>query len=305
MVDTRYRLPPGTRLEEYIIRKPLGGGGFSFVYLGEHLPSGQQVVIKEFFPHRLAARQDDLTVVPRCAEDAGRLQSGRTLFLQEADILARLRHPNIVHVTGFLRLNGTVYMIMNWEGGANLQHYIARHKGGLSERFLLTVFPPLLDALQALHDAGYLHQDVKPGNIHLRQGGNPLLLDFGAAHRRMVSRLFAQGLITSPGYTPIEQYARNGYVGPWTDVYAMGATMRSCIEGKPPQDAREREQRDRLRPAAQAFRRRYSPDLLCLIDWAMEMDPLERPQTARELQEALSQLTREPEQNPTAAAPGS
>ncbi len=293
MIDSRNKLPAGTVLDEYIIQKTLGGGGFSFVYLATQVLSGRTVVIKEYFPHQLARRNDDYSMSPASEQANPPLQSGRTLFLQEAKILAHLSHPNIVNVTGFFHANDTVYMAMDYHPGINLQSYIARHKGGLSSRFLLTVFPPLLDALSRLHKDGYLHQDIKPGNIYLRKGGNPLLLDFGAAHRRILGRLFQSGQITTPGFTPIEQYRRNGYVGPWTDVYAIGATMRACIEGKSPQDTREREKKDKMRPAVQAYRRRYQRELLELIDWAMELDPMLRPQTTEELRVALIKLDQE------------
>ncbi len=293
MIDARNKLPAGSTLDEYIIQKTLGGGGFSFVYLATQVLTDRNVVIKEYFPHQLAKRNEDFSVSPVSEKVTKRVQSGRTLFLQEAEILAHLSHPNIVNVTGFFHANETVYMAMDYEAGTNLQSYIAKHKGGLSNRFLMTVFPPLLDALTCLHKNGYLHQDIKPGNIHLRKGANPLLLDFGAAHRRLYGRLFQSGLITTPGFTPIEQYRRNGYVGPWTDVYAIGASMRACIEGKSPMDTRAREKKDKMRPAVQAFRRRYQPELLEIIDWAMELDPLLRPQTTEELRLALINLDRE------------
>ncbi len=293
MIDSRNKLPAGTILDEYIIQKTLGGGGFSFVYLASHPERNKTVVIKEYFPHQLAVRNDDNSVSPISSKTAPRLQSGRTLFLQEAEILAHLSHPNIVNVTCFFHANDTVYMAMDFHPGVNLQSYIARHKGGLSSRFLLTVFPPLLDALSCLHQGGYLHQDIKPGNIYLRKGGNPLLLDFGAAHRRLLGRLFQSGQITTAGFTPIEQYRRNGYVGPWTDVYAIGASMRACIEGKSPQDTREREKKDKMRPAVQAYRKRYQRELLELIDWATELDPMLRPQTTEELRVALIKLDQE------------
>jgi len=293
MIDSRNKLPTGTVLDEYIIQKTLGGGGFSFVYLASHPASNKTVVIKEYFPHQLVIRNEDKSVRPISSKAAPRLQSGRTLFLQEAEILAHLNHPNIVNVTCFFHANDTVYMAMDFHPGVNLQSYIARHKGGLSSRFLLTVFPPLLDALSCLHQGGYLHQDIKPGNIYLRKGGNPLLLDFGAAHRRLLGRLFQSGQITTAGFTPIEQYRRNGYVGPWTDVYAIGASMRACIEGKSPQDTREREKKDKMRPAVQAYRKRYQRELLELIDWAMELDPMLRPQTTEELRVALIKLDQE------------
>lgn len=301
MPKVAHSLPAGTRLDDYVIREALGGGGFSVVYLADSVDSNTPVAIKEYMPHKLAVRGKDLGVSARCERDFDRFQRGRNLFFQEASILATLKHANIVDVQSFFNANGTVYMVMAYEQGRNLQHYISKRRGRLSERFLLTVFPPLLDALRFIHGSGYLHLDIKPGNVHVCPGGRPLLLDFGAVHRRQDSRQQQLGHITSTGFSPIEQYNKTGYVGPWTDIYAIGATMRTCIEGKPPVDARERHVQDQLRPAAQAFRRQYTAELLEALDWAMEVDPELRPQTVDDFIEGLPVLEPEP---PAESGPG-
>jgi len=298
MPNIPHSLPAGTRLDNYIIRRTLGGGGFSVVYLADELDTGRATAIKEYMPGKLAVRAEDLTVHARDGDAQDRFQRGRNLFFQEASTLAALRHPNIVEVRTFFNANGTVYMAMAYEEGKNLQHYISRRKGRLSERFLLTVFPPLLDALRLIHEQGYLHLDIKPGNIHVRPGGSPLLLDFGAVHRRRESRQQQLGRVTSAGFSPIEQYNRTGYVGPWTDIYAIGASMRACMDGRPPTDARERNTRDSMRPASQAFRRQYSAPLLEAVDWAMEVDPLLRPQNVDDLLAALPKLAPEEAEDP-------
>ena len=280
-------LPDGTRLDRYRIDKTLGGGGFSIVYLASDQESGEVVVIKEYIPNRLASRRDDLSVAPTSEEEAGRFNRGRMLFFQEASALATLKHPNIVNVLSFFRANGTVYMVMEYQEGKNLQAYLTARRGNLSEKFLRTVFPPLLDGLTLIHSKDLLHLDIKPGNIHIRPGGQPLLLDFGAVHGFPQSRQSQPGQIVSPGFSPIEQYETNGYVGPWTDIYAFGATMRACIEGKPPPPARDRHERDTLRSARERFRKRYSDSLLSAIDWAMEVDPMLRPQNTGDFRSAL------------------
>lgn len=287
MSSAKQSLPPGTKLDEYIIHGHIGGGGFSAVYHAIEQGSGRPVVIKEYMPAKLAVRAPDQTISARSSEASRRFQSGRTLFFQEASILAALKHPNIVDVVNFFRANGTVYMVMAYEEGENLQHYIGKRRGKLSERFLLTVFPELLDALELIHSHGYLHLDIKPGNVHLCRGGSPLLLDFGAVHRRLESRQRQPGQVTTPGFSPTEQYDPQGYVGPWTDLYAIGATMRACIEGQPPPEARARAARDLMRPAATVFRRHYTPALLEALDWALEVDPMLRPQSVRALRQAL------------------
>lgn len=287
MDRSQQSLPAGTRVDDYEIEAFLGGGGFSIVYLARELSTGRQVSIKEYMPSKLARRAEDHCVALEPGNHADLFYRGLKLFLQEAKILATLKHPNIVNVVNFFRANGTVYMVMEYEAGKNLQEYINSRGGQLSESFLRTVFPPLLDGLKLIHTRGYLHLDIKPGNIHVRPGGRPLLLDFGAVHRLHQSRRYQPGRVVTANYAPIEQSEAGGYVGPWSDIYAIGATMRACIEGKPPPPATERHEKDTMRPAAQCFRKRYSPELLRAIDWAMEVDPLLRPQSVDEFLEAL------------------
>lgn len=289
-------LPAGTRVDHYIIRKQLGGGGFSIVYLADNEENGQQVAIKEYMPSRMAIRLDDHSVVPAAEDKRSGFLGGRKLFFQEASILATLKHEGIVNVLSFFRANGTVYMVMEYEKGMDLQEYIAQGRGNLNEEFILTLFEPLLDALQMIHEQGFFHQDLKPGNIHVRSGMRPLLLDFGAVQRRLVSRIYNPGQVTSTGFSPVEQYQKNGYTGPWTDIYSIGATMRTCIEGHPPPDAMERHAHDKMVPATTAFRKKYSHDLLKTLDWAMEVDPELRPQSIAEFRQALP---REKHERPT------
>lgn len=282
-------LPKGTQLDRYRIQKTLGGGGFSVVYLGVDAETEQPVVIKEYMPGRLAKRNPDLTVAPKGSAEAKRYSRGRMLFFQEASALATLKHPNIVNVLSFFRAHNTVYMVMDYQDGKNLQAYLVTRRGNLSEKFLRTVLPPLLDGLEVIHNNDLLHLDIKPGNIHIRPGGDPILLDFGAVHGFPQSRQSQPGQVVTGGFSPIEQYEQNGYVGPWTDLYAIGATMRACIEGRPPVSAKERYEKDTQRKALDLFRRRYSKTILEAIDWAMEVDPLLRPQTVAEFRDAILQ----------------
>lgn len=291
-------LPQGTRVDDYEIDRPLGGGGFSIVYLARDLRSGHNVVLKEYMPSRLAMRPDGMTVTATDEHQAEHFAHGRRLFFQEASTLATLKHPNIVNVINFFRANGTVYMVMEYQEGVNLQAYIKRHRGNLSEAFMRAVFPALLQGLNLIHSRGLLHLDIKPSNIHLRQGANPLLLDFGAVHEIMHTRQFQPTQVVTPGFSPIEQLDPGGYVGPWTDIYAIGATMRACIDGKSPPPSIQRREQEVMRPAASVHRRRYSTALLEAIDWAMEVDPLHRPQSVAALLEAFGvQPAGEPEEN--------
>lgn len=283
MVRLSRCLPVGTQLDSYVVEKILGGGGFGIVYLAHESAMQQRVVIKEYMPNKLARRLPSNEVTPLDDERKEIYHQGRKLFINEANALANLKHPNIVDVVNFFQANGTVYMVMKYEAGTNLQDYIKTRGGGLSEIFLRTVFPPLLDGLKAIHARGLLHLDIKPGNVHLRRGGRPLLLDFGAVHTMNLTRRHQTRQVVTSGFSPTEQYDISGYVGPWTDIYALGATMRACIEGAAPPPANKRREKEILRPARQAHKKRYSAPLLEAIDWAMEIDPLLRPQNVDEL----------------------
>ncbi len=291
MTKLENELPGGTPIDEYTIVRTLGGGGFSIVYLATD-QQGKQVVLKEYMPSRIARRDDSHTVVASRESYADRFAHGQRLFFQEAGALGTLKHPNIVNVINFFRANGTVYMVMAYEEGYNLQNYILRHKGKLSETFILTVFRPLLDGLRTIHKNGLLHLDVKPGNIHLRHGASPLLLDFGAVHEMMHSRQFQPKQVVTPGFSPIEQLDPGGYIGPWTDIYAIGATMRTCMTGTPPPPSTRRRERDTMKTALSAFKKIYSASLLEAVDWAMEVDPILRPQKVDQLIEVLDASAR-------------
>ncbi len=282
----RDSLPIGTVLDCYRITKLIGSGGFSLIYLAEDEDNHDEVAIKEYLPKRFGVRQDKFAVSVVEEAKYESFQRGRRLFYQEARVLATLRHPNIVHVRNCFLANNTAYLVMNYEPGKNLGRYIKKRKGKLSTNFLMTVFPPLLDALELIHSRQHLHLDIKPSNIHLRPGGNPLLLDFGAAyHLDDVGDKKAQ--VVTPGFSPIEQYYAAGQVTACTDVYAAGATMRACIEGKPPPSAVERHAEDKLTPAIDAFGRHYPREVLESIDWAMQIDHSRRPRSAGELRDAL------------------
>ena len=302
MRETRESLPPGTTIDCYSIIKRVGSGGFSLIYLAEDEDSQERVILKEYLPRKLAQRSGSARVEIGSSITPDQFERGRKLFFQEAKALARLRHPNIVKVRTFFLANNTAYLVMEYEQGRNLASYIKRHNGKLSETLLLTVFPAILDALTLVHSENQIHLDIKPSNIHLRSGGSPLLLDFGAIHQLATTRSGLLTQVITPGFSPVEQYYATGYVGPWSDIYAIGASMRACIEGKAPPSAIERHAKDKMQPAVKQFRRHYPKYLLEIIDWAMEVDPLLRPQGAEELKQALIQAAgRPPVNSPTPA----
>lgn len=284
-------LPENTPVDDYIIDGVLGNGGFSIVY-NAHLAADQKqsVIIKEYIPKKLAIRVNGLQVSSADPENPDAYNKGRKLFFQEAHTLASLKHPNIVDVTSFFQANGTAYMVMKDEKGINLHDYIRQHQGQLSEELLRKLFLQLLSATKFMHDKGLLHLDIKPHNIHLCDGAKPLLLDFGAVREKMKTRLYEARLVATSGFSPIEQVTERGYMGAWTDIYAIGATIRTCIEGSTPQPARERVENDKMKPVEQLYGKKYNSIFLQAIDWAMDPQPLYRPQSCDELLQKLQNL---------------
>jgi len=289
------QLPKGTQLNHYTINATLNAGGFGIVYLAQDTRAGQTVVIKEFLPNKLAQREANFNVVAKDASCKDKLYEGRQLFLLEVNALKKLNHPNIVHITDSFQAFGTVYIVMDYRPGQNLQDIITKQGGNLKEKIIRTIFPPLIDGVRQVHNNNLLHLDIKPGNILIQKDWSPILLDFGAVMRKDMSRTVQQRPVITAGFSPVEQHNPKGYCGPWTDIYAIGATIRACIEGKAPPLATERQEQDKMKPAAVAFKRKYSSELLEALDWAMEVDPMLRPQTTDEFLQAFHN----PETKPT------
>jgi serine/threonine protein kinase len=247
------------------------------------------VAIKEYLPSNQARRGDASRVEPITEDAAAGFRQGIKRFFDEAAALAKINHPNIVRVVNFFRANNTVYMVMRYEHGKDLRWYIKRKNGHLSENVLRAIFPPLLLGLRDVHNNNLLHLDIKPANIFLRPGGNPLLLDFGAARNAVTENRPTGPYTLTLGFAPIEQHL-GGHVGPWSDVYAIGASMWSCISGRPPPPATERRVKDTYRPAARQFARQYSNQLLESIDWCLQFHQLDRPQSVQNLLDFMNPL---------------
>lgn len=270
-------LPDGFRLHEYRIDGVLGQGGFGITYLATDVHLNTRVAIKEYLPAEIAFRTSDKTVSVAATRHRELYQFGLDSFLVEARTLATFRHPNIVRVARFFEAHQTAYMVLEYERGQPLsQWWTARPDR--AEKDLLDLLQPLLDGLSVVHAAGFLHRDIKPDNIQVRQADRSLvLLDFGSSRQAAATAEQAQVVLT-PGYAPIEQY-RNQQQGAWTDIYALGATLYWLVTGRKPPDADARAGGfDPLVPAARAAAGRFSPSFLEAIDWALRPDPRERPQ---------------------------
>ncbi len=279
-------LQSGTIIDHYIIERELARGGFSSVYLARQLDDQIQVAIKEYLPRKLAHRTLNNVVIPNNNESINLFKRGRALFFEEAKVLADLKHNNIVNVISFFQANETVYMVMDYDYGMTLNKLIKNKVIKIDEEFLLCVFRQLLNGIAVIHEKNYLHLDVKPSNILIRAQHDPLLLDFGAIQKFPIGNASRTKVLTQ-GFSPIEQYSSKSMLGPWTDIYAVGASMRACLDYKIPMPAPEREKHDKLTPAVKAYRKDYPEYLLKAIDWAMSIQPEMRPQSITEIQEAL------------------
>ena len=282
-------LPAGTKLQTYRILRVLAAGGFSFVYLA-HDANEQPVAIKEYLPQTLALRVKGASQPQVAGEHLKLFRVGMKLFFEEAGALARLSHPNVIRVLDIFRANETVYLVMRYERGRALNEHIRALAEPVSELWLRNTFAQLLDGLREVHTAKLLHLDIKPANVYLRNDGTPLLIDFGAA-RRVLS---AEGMKLTPLYTPgyaapemHDQRDQREQLGPWSDIYSIGATMYACLSRATPQAANTRRQGDAVAPAKQAWAGKYAADLLEIIDWTMQLDHLKRPQSVLALQKAL------------------
>jgi WD40 repeat protein/serine/threonine protein kinase len=277
-------LPAGTELVgEYRIDRVLGAGGFGITYLAEELALGREVTIKEYFPGDFAARNGSNEAVPRSRESEGDYQWGLDRFIAEAQTLAMFDHRNIVRVYRYFRANNTGYMVLHFEEGQSLKGWL-QSLGRAPRQFELDqIVAPLLDALEVIHNANFLHRDIAPDNIIIRRDGAPVLIDFGSARGDIARHSRTVSALVKPGYSPYEQYAETGsQQGPWTDIYALAATLYHAITGKRPPDAPSRIVKDELVPAREAALSSYRPGFLRAIDQALSLDIKKRPQSIPE-----------------------
>src|SRR5258708_7746741 len=243
-------LPSGTVVGGYQVIKKLAAGGFGVVYLCEDAER-HLVALKEYLPSSLAERSPG-ELTPRVKPEKQPLyRLGLKSFFEEGRSLAQISHPSVVSVLNFFRENETVYMVMNYLEGDTLQDFIVtardlKRDKVFRESTIRSLFDEILRGLRIVHQHKMLHLDIKPANIFITNENKAVLLDFGAA--REVLR--KEGNFIRPMYTPgfaaPEMYRRDGTLGPWTDIYAIGACIYACMQGYPPNDAPQRIEKDRL-----------------------------------------------------------
>ncbi len=282
-------LPPGTRLGEFEILDVLGLGGFGIVYRALDHALEREVAIKEYMPSALAGRTATLQVTLRSGADAATFAAGLRSFVNEARLLARFDHPSLLKVYRYWEANETAYMAMPVYRGRTLKAVRLAMPAAPDEAWLRALLMPLLGAIETLHAQDVYHRDIAPDNILIEPDGRPVLLDFGAARRVIGDRTQALTAILKPSYAPIEQYADAGAErqGPWTDLYALGATLHFVLVGRPPPPATARALRDQLPLLAPQDLPGWSPLLRGAVDWMLRMQPAQRPQSVQALRAVL------------------
>ena len=282
LVAPAHNLAQGTRLKggQYTLGKVLGQGGFGITYLGADTRRQQPVAIKEFFPEG-AVRRASRVVPPTSLAGNGFLETMKR-FEDEARLLARFNHPGIVKVFDVFEENGTAYLVMEFLRGQTLGKRL-EGVGKLGAGEVQAIALKLADALEAVHGAGLLHRDIKPDNVFLTEDGRVVLIDFGSARQFARGKTMNHTRLVTPGYAPLEQYGSAGKFGPYTDIYALGATLYHALTGSPPPAATDRIQSNlaiRLPPA--------TPDgLEQAVNKALEIRVDARPQSVAEFRALL------------------
>jgi hypothetical protein len=289
--QTNAPLPDGLEIGGYRILRKISSGGFSIVYLADDA-DGVRYAIKEYLPSSLVRRQAGELSPGVATENVSTYRNGLKCFFEEGRALARIMHPNVVRVLNFFRANDTVYMVMAYEQGRTLQEIILRKRGRdsrvvIPERHVRRIFDQVMNGLREVHANRLLHLDLKPANVYLRLDGTPMLLDFGAARQTLTHDAPKLFPMYTPGFAAPELYRKAQQLGPWTDVYGIGASMFACMMGAPPQAADQRELGDRLPELLEGLERHYSKHLVDTVAWCLKLNPLERPQSVFALQRAL------------------
>ena len=274
-------LKSGTELVgDYRIERVLGAGGFGITYLAVETALDRHVTIKEYFPSDFAARTSTSDAAPRSQDCASDYRWGLDRFIEEAQTLAKFTHPNIVRVYRYFRANNTAYMVLHFEEGQSLKAWLKGLGRAPRQKELDAIVSPLLDALEMIHAQDFLHRDIAPDNIIIRKDGTPVLIDFGSARGEILAHSKTVSALVKPGYSPYEQYAETSrQQGPWTDIYALGATLYHAISGKRPADSPSRMVKDELVPARDAALSAYRAGFLKAIDHALALQTDSRPKS--------------------------
>ena len=293
-------LRAGTILkDQYLLGEPLGQGGFGITYIARDLNLDIRVAVKEYFPNGYANRNigfsDSITITDeRLHLD---IQKGKNSFLREARALAHFRGtPGIVDVLNFFEANGTAYIVMEFLEGETLASRLKRQLFTADEIFRL--MDPVFDTLEKIHREGVVHRDISPDNIMMLPDGSLKLMDFGAARLMNYSDQHSVSIMLKAGYAPKEQYSSKGKQGPWTDIYALCATIYKCITGNTPDDALDRADGDGLKwPSELGYA--ISARQESVLKQGMAVSQSGRFQSIGALKTALRESIESPQDDPT------
>lgn len=288
MSNTRC-LKPGVILKErYKIEEVIGAGGFGITYRAWDPLLQSYVAIKEYYPSGIATRSADSSkVCVPVGQEQREYHRGRIRFLKEAQDVARFQsEPNIVSIYDYLEENDTAYMVMEYLHGCTLKQYIREHGGRLDTDHILHICLSVLDALAVVHKAGMIHRDISPENIFICEDLTIKLIDFGAAKQVYLDGEQTMSVVLKPGYAPPEQYAKKDKQGPWTDIYALGATLYFAATGEKPEESFGRVLEDTIKPVCEV-----NPEIpramSQVIMRAMSVKIEDRYQTVEAMREAL------------------
>lgn len=294
-----YSLQRNTELiGRYVIQEVLGQGGFGITYLGIDKLYGNKAAIKEYYPQEIAMRkaQYEDVVTVTSIEEKNNYDKGKKRFLDEAQVMARFnKNEGIVKILDFFEANNTAYIVMEYLEGITLKQYLGKY-GVLQFRNLIEMMLPLLEALIEIHSQGLIHRDISPDNIMVQHNGKLKLMDFGAARDYTESGNKSLTVILKPGYAPPEQYQTHGVQGPWTDIYALCATIYKCLTGITPPDAIARVMDDKFKEPDQ-LDGKLSPDIKKILWKGMNIFPEERYQDIVEFGEDVYDALFTPEEN--------
>lgn len=289
MSNTRC-LKPGVILkEQYKIEEVIGAGGFGITYRAWDPLLQSYVAIKEYYPSGIATRSADSSkVCVPVGQEQREYHRGRIRFLKEAQDVARFQsEPNIVSIYDYLEENDTAYMVMEYLHGCTLKQYIREHGGRLDTDHILHICLSVLDALAVVHKAGMIHRDISPENIFICEDLTVKLIDFGAAKQVYLDGEQTMSVVLKPGYAPPEQYAKKDKQGPWTDIYALGATLYFAATGEKPEESFGRVLEDTIKPVCEV-----NPEIpramSQVIMRAMSVKIEDRYQTVEAMREAFA-----------------
>lgn len=275
----------------YYIGKVLGHGGFGITYIAWDMVLNMKVAVKEYFPMGFAARSTKEPSVNVHTKDfVEQFDIGLEKFLEEARLLARFsEQPGIVSVRDFFKANDTAYMVMNYLEGCTLEKYLLQNEGRLSWNEALKLIAPVIDALSLVHGVGVLHRDISPGNIFITNSGQVKIIDFGASRYAIGEANKSLSVILKRGYAPEEQYRSKGNQWPWTDVYALAATIYRMVTGEAPIEALDRVIDDSLKRPSQ-LGIEVPKEFDTVLMRALSVRPQNRYQDMKSFKEALASI---------------